>query len=184
MRRVQRAAALAFAGLLHAGCLVSSLHPIYGDDDIVFDEALLGTWEHRETEVSIVVTRGSWKSYEAAYSDRFGTTRFTLHLTAIGRARFVNVRPETGIERPAFVVVTHGWMQVEHSPSGLRLREPDYDAIARRLAAGRLGVDAATDMKGNVIVTAAPPRLRAWLQAATDDAQLWAEWKTLTRRTR
>jgi uncharacterized protein YcfL len=39
---VLKDSALLLAALLSAGCLVASLHPVYDDDSIVFDEALLG----------------------------------------------------------------------------------------------------------------------------------------------
>lgn len=184
MRRVPRAATLVCAALIHAACLVSSLHPIYDNDSIVVDEGLLGTWENRESEVSVVVTRGEWRSYALAYTDRFGTTRFTAHMTTVGPARFLNVRPEDGLERPAFVVATNGWLQIEIEDTRVRVREPEYATVLQRLESGKLGTGAATDLKQNIIITAASPRLRAWLAGAVKDPSLWADWKTFVRSAR
>jgi hypothetical protein len=170
--------------LLSAGCFVSSLHPVYEDDAIVFDEALLGEWENRESEISVSISRGEWRSYQIAFTDRFGTTRYIGHLTTIGPARFLNVLPHDGLEKPPFIVATNGFMQIEIENTRVRVREPDYDVVVERGTAGKLGLDAATDVKQNVIITGPSPKLRAWLAAALKDEALWAEWKTFTRSAR
>lgn len=181
MTPMRRAVCFVLSAVLSAGCLVSSLHPLYEDATIVFDEALLGTWVNRESEVSVIVSRGEWKSYQVAFTDRFGTTRFDGRLTTIGTARFLSVRPSDALDQPAFVVATHGFMQIESEPRRVRVREPEYATVLARAAAGKLGVDAATDVKQNVIITAPPSRLRTWLAAALKSPALWAEWKTFTR---
>lgn len=183
MRLVRRALPIVLA-VVSSGCLVSGLHPIYDDESIVFDEALVGTWENTESGASVTVTRGEWRSYHLAFTDRFGTTRFTGHLTTIGASRFLNVRPEDGLERPPFIVATNGFMQIETEAAGVRVREPEYGVVLQRLNAGKLGIDAATDLKQNVIVTAPTARLRAWVREALKDPALWAGWKTFTRSTR
>ena len=166
---------------MSSGCLVGSLHPIYDDKSIQFDEALIGTWANAETEVSAAITGGEWRSYRIAFTDRFGTTAFVGHLTAIGRTRFLNLLPADGLDKPAFVVATNGFLQIEIEGDGLRVREPDYGEILRRAKAGKLGTPAVTDVKQNVLLTAASAKLRAWLAPAVKDEMLWAEWKTFTR---
>lgn len=163
---------------------MSSLHPIYDNDSIGFDETLIGGWENRESEVLAVVSRAEWRSYSIAFTDRFGTTRFTAHMTSLGAARFLNVRPEDGLEKPAFVVVTNGILQIEIEQESVRVREPDYGAVLARVRAGKLGLQAATDAKQNVIITASSSKLRAWLRHAVKDQTLWADWKTFTRSAR
>jgi hypothetical protein len=170
--------------LLATGCLVGALHPAYDDEAIVFDDALIGTWVNKESEVTVVVERGEWRSYRVAFTDRFGTTKFTGHLARVGAARFLNIRPEDGLERPAFLVVTNGLVQIQIEPTRVRVREPEYGAVLARLNAGKLDLDAATDLKQNVVITASTPKLRAWLLKALDDEEVWAEWKTFTRSTR
>lgn len=180
---VKRVLTFALA-VLSAGCLVGSLHPAYDDDSIVFDEGLVGTWTNKESELTVVIERGEWRSYHVAYTDRFGTTKFTGHLARVGPTRFLNVRPEDGLERPAFLVVANGVMQIEIEPTRVRVREPEYGTILARLNAEKLDLDAATDLKQNVIVTAPTPKLRAWLVKVLEDEDVWADWKTFTRSTR
>jgi hypothetical protein len=167
-----------------SGCLVGSLHPVYDDESIVFDSALAGTWANKESEITVVVGRGEWRSYHIAYTDRFGTTNFTGHLTRLGEARFLNIRPEDGFERPAFLVVTNGVLQIEVEPALVRVREPAYGTLLARVNAGKLGLEAATDLNQNVIISAPTAKLRAWLLAARNDPDVWADWKTFTRTAR
>jgi hypothetical protein len=170
--------------LFSSGCLVSSLHPAYDDASIVFDEALLGDWEDRESELSVSVARGEWRSYQIAYTDRFGTTRFTGHLTTIAGARVLNILPQDGLEKPAFIIATNGFVQIEIDSARVRVREPDYAVVLERVRARKLGVEAATDVKQNVLITESSAKLRKWLAAALKDETLWAEWKTFTRSVR
>lgn len=179
-----RLAALLPLAVLSSSCLVGSLHPVYDEDSIVFDEGLLGTWENRESEVTAVVGRGEWRSYHIAYTDRFGTTRFTGHLATLGATRCLNVRPEDGLERPAFLVATNGILQVDLQGTRLRVREPEYGAVLQRLNAGKLGIDAAMDLRQNVLLTPSSAKVRAWLITALKDETLWADWKTFTRSAR
>ena len=181
MTRRRRLLVVSLAALAASGCLVASLHPIYDDNSIVFDEALLGMWANRESEVSAVVTRGEWRSYHVAYTDRFGTTQFTAHLTTLGGARLLNIRPQDGQERPAFLVATNGILQVSVEGDRLRIREPEYGAVLQRLNAGKLGVEAATDLKQNILLTAPSTKVRSWLAAALADEALWADWKIFVR---
>jgi hypothetical protein len=176
--------AIVLAAVLSSGCLVASLHPVYDDESIVFEEALLGRWENVESELAVAIERGQWRSYQIAYTDRFGTTRFTGHLARAGGTRFLNFRPEDGLERQAFLVITNGVMEVQIEPSRVRVREPDYGVILARLNAGKLGLDAALDLKQNVIITAPSGKLRGWLVTSLKDEDVWAEWKTFTRSAR
>jgi hypothetical protein len=176
--------AIGLAALLSSGCLVGSLQPLYDDESILFDETLVGTWENRESEITVVVGRGEWKSYELAYTDRFGTTKFTGHLTSVGKERFLNIRPENGVERPAFLVATNGILHVEIASARVRVREPEYGMVLTRLKAQKLGIDAGIDLKQNVVITESTAKLRQWLSAALKDEAFWADWKTFTRTTR
>ncbi len=172
----------ALAVILSSGCLVSTFHPLYDEASIAFDPALLGTWENRDSLVTVVVERSDWRSYRIDYTERTTTTRFTAFLTEVGGARFLSVRPVDGLERPAFLVATHGPLQIMLSDNEVRVRELDYDEVLKRFNARTLGVAAASDLKQNVVITAATPALRKWLATAVKNEALFSEWKTLTRR--
>jgi hypothetical protein len=184
MMQARHGAAAIILAIAASGCLVSSLHPVYDDDSVVFDEALLGKWENVESEISVTIARGEWRSYQVAFTDRFGTTHYIGHLTTIGATRLLGVIPQTGLEQPPFVVATTGFMQIAVDGARARVREPDYGEVLARAKAAKLGVESATDLKQNIIITAPSARLRAWLTTAVKDDALWAEWKTFARSAR
>ncbi len=167
----------ALAGAASSGCLVSTFHPLYDESSVVFDPALVGTWENRDSLVTVLVERGDWRSYRIAYTERTTTTRFTAFLTEVGGARFLSLRPEDGLERPAFLVATHGPLQITLTGAEVRVRELDYDEVLKRLNARTLGVAAASDLKQNVVITAATPALRRWLATAVKNDTL-SHWCT------
>lgn len=177
-----RLALCALAGVFSSACLVGTLHPLYDDRSIAFDQALVGAWENRDSQVIVNVTPGEWRSYHVEYTERTTTTRFTGYLTDVGSARFLSVRPEDGLERPAFLVATNGPLQVVVAANEVRVRELDYDEVLKRFKARTLGIAAATDLKQNVVITAETPAVRKWLATALQTPALWAEWKVLTRR--
>jgi len=181
-RAIARAAVTLASAIAFTGCLVSSFHPIYDDSSILFDERLVGVWEDRESRVTVTFSRGEWRAYRVEYVDRTGPTHFTAFLTEIGGRRFLNVRPEDGLERPAFLIASNGIIQVDVTDNELRVRELDYDESARRLAAGRLNTAAATDLKQNVVLTGDTTAVRKWLAASLQDEALFADWKTLARK--
>ena len=181
-RLVPWALSLVLCGLSSSACLVSTFHPLYDDASLVFDDSLIGTWENRESQVTVVVARSEWRSYKIDYTERTTTTHFTGFLTDLNRARFITLRPEDGLERPAYLVATHGPLQLMSGRNELRVRELDYDEVQARLRAGTLRIAAATDLRQNIVITADTPALRRWMGAALADAALWGEWKTLTRR--
>lgn len=168
--------------LLSQACLVSAFHPVYDNGSIVFDEALIGTWENSDSQVTVAVSRADWRSYSVEYTERTTTTRFTAFLATAGSARVLNVRPADGQDRAAFLVGTNGPLQVMVEGAEVRLRELDYDEVMARLERRSLGIAATTDLRQNVVLTAETPALRRWLVTALRDDRLWAEWKTLTRK--
>jgi hypothetical protein len=186
MTRRSRTLLLATSTLLSAfvssGCLVSSFHAIYDDSSVVFDERIVGAWDNRENGVSVTVARGEWRSYRVEYVDRTGPTHFTAFLTEIGGHRFLNLRPEDGLERPAFLVATNGIIELDPAANEVRVRELDYDEVAKRLSAGRLNTPASTDLKQNVVLTGDTAAIRKWLAASLQDEALFADWKTFTRK--
>lgn len=181
MHRLAACAVAAAAVLVLPACLVSSLHPVYDDESIVFDESLVGTWENRESEVTVVIARGEWRSYHLAYSDRSGTTRFTGHLTTIGAARFLNVRPEDGLERPAYLIAANGPLQIDLDADRARVRALDHSTVLDRLARASLQTAAATDLKQNVVLTGSTSEVRGWLASAVREDTVFGEWMTFTR---
>jgi len=82
---------LLFVGL--AGCVLS-LQPLYGDRDLVFEPALLGTWKPADDPVSWQCTQSGERAYRIVYTDEKGRRgEFSAHLMAIDGKRFLDLFP-------------------------------------------------------------------------------------------
>ena len=85
------------------GCLVLSLNPLYEDETIGWDPALLGGWQDVDDKSSMEIERGEWKSYRIKYVHPIETGTLTGYLTAIGDDRFLDVMPARGEDRGSFL---------------------------------------------------------------------------------
>lgn len=90
MRKQATVPVLIFLILL-AGC-VNSLHPLYTEQDLIFDPALLGQWiAGKETWI---VTRQGEKTYSVVNTDEKGEKAiFVGHLLRVGGTMFVDLFP-------------------------------------------------------------------------------------------
>ena len=73
------------------GC-APSLHPFFTDEDVVFDEALLGVWIS-DSGKKCIITRSGDKDYELLYLDD-AAWRFEARLIELGGVRFLDLYPK------------------------------------------------------------------------------------------
>jgi hypothetical protein len=76
-----------------AGC-IPSLNPVYTNDDLVFDKALVGEWTAAKGESKWVFTKQD-DGYRLVYTEKNGKQGiFAAHLAEIDGARFLDLYPE------------------------------------------------------------------------------------------
>ncbi|MHC4949965.1 MAG: hypothetical protein ACYTEU_03100, partial [Planctomycetota bacterium] len=114
------------------GCLPSlrpSLRPLYTDDTIVFDEALLGKWYSEDVGSWSFIKEGE-KGYSVRVVDDDGKEAwFEVHLVQLGEHRFIDLYPgeNTAFENTADMygfnlVPAHTFMKIELSEPNLLLQ--------------------------------------------------------------
>jgi hypothetical protein len=155
---------LAAGALGGSGCLVLSLHPVYDDTSIVYDEGLLGAWRNEEDRALVTIRPAEWRSYTITYQDATEEEALTGYLTTIGGERFLDVAPQRGRDRGPFLVPAHGLFRLRQSGDTITVEALNYDWFSKILASRRPGLPpAAVDERENVVVTVPTPRLRAWV---------------------
>lgn len=89
----------AAAGVLFlTGCL-SSLNPVYTEQNLVVDPALAGTWTQANGQAQWTLTVRDVNSYTLVYVDAEGRQgRFIAHLADVQGVRFLDLHPDT-VER-------------------------------------------------------------------------------------
>ncbi len=86
-----------------SGCFVKSLHPFYKEDELVFKQELLGTWtgkdssewkiEHGTRISGLFKPEVPENAYRITYSDKKGTSKFSVHLFKLNNRFFLDFYP-------------------------------------------------------------------------------------------
>lgn len=164
-------AGLVLAAAMSSGCLVLSLQPVYDDDSIAFDEALIGQWENAEDQTSATIEQAQWRSYKVSFTDRSATRTFQGNLTKIAAARYLDLTETRGNDFGPYLVPVHGLIKVALVGDTLTAADLDYGwfikAMTRKLL-GRLSVS--TDDRRNVVIASPAADLRRWLTTAPAEA--------------
>ncbi len=174
-------AAAVLGAVASSGCLVVSLHPVYDDQSVAWEEGLVGTWRDAEDKIDVTIERAEWRSYTIHYKHPIDAGVFTAHLTVVGDARYLDLMPERGQDYGALLVPVHAVVRVNRQADTMTVTALDYDklsaAFKRRARSSAPGL--AMDQKQNVFLTGSTPELRQWLRVEGD--KLLAAPATFTR---
>ena len=92
MKNLLKTAILSFL-LLLTSC-VPSLNPLYTDQDVIFDSALLGVWTDKDSKETWELTKADKKQYKLVYTDEDGKTgEFTAYLLKVDGRTFLDLTP-------------------------------------------------------------------------------------------
>ena len=85
-----------FVTVLLSGCWPTlSMHPIYTDETLIFEPALLGSWTSLEGNRTWSFSRNGENGYKLiCSSSEFGTTYFDAYLCDIGGTIFLDIYPD------------------------------------------------------------------------------------------
>ena len=148
---------------LLVGCVPSVL-PIYGDDDLIFDPALVGVWTTEDSSEVYIVTAGTGRmprfSYEVEFIDEeCDRGRFIMQLVSLGGSKFLDVYPverdDEGLLLPAHVFF---WIDEQvGSTAMLRTMNPDW--LKQYLEEDPDGI-AHVEVSDDIVLTATTPELQ------------------------
>lgn len=176
-------AALVVAALASGGCLVVAFSPIYDDQTIEFDERLLGTWENAEEESSVVISRGTWRSYDVTYTKGDTSFRLTAFGTRIGESHFLDLAHEHGVDTLPLMVPVHAVVRVRLLAETLTVSGFDYEWWVRAAGQGALKkLRFAIDERQNLVLTSPTAALREWIAGAQGSEQPYGDPLTFVRR--
>lgn len=171
-RIVRRAVSCARVAFLLAvlgaseGCLVLSLDPVYDEDAIGWDPALVGSWRNADDNVTVAIEADEWKSYRIHYVHPIETGDLTAYLTIVGGDRYMDVMPVRGRDHGSFVVPIHAVLRLRLEGDLLEVTPLSYDWFADRAQARMKvpGLAYAFDQKENALVVSPGAALRDWLR--------------------
>lgn len=95
MRTLTKLSAWTLVILLALPGCVPSLNPVYREQDLVFDAALLGVWNQARSDNGWEFSRLDDKTYRLVYSDKSGQQgHFLARLADVRGTRFLDLFPE------------------------------------------------------------------------------------------
>lgn len=183
MRKLQIIVTFVLA-LVLAGCVSSSLQPLFTDKDIAFEPALNGTWVDKDGEEQLVFS--SW-------SDRTGYTvihskqgkhpaSFEARLVQLGGYRFVDLYPtEPAIQNDlygAHFVGLHSFHRIWLDGDGLRISALDPDWLQKMISQNGLEIGHAVVNDGHedaIVLTAPTSTLQELVVRYAEDPQAFPE---------
>ncbi len=116
---------LIFGLSIVVGC-IPSLHPLYTEKDLVFEKALIGTWQDGDNQDSTwIFSQSGDKEYKLVYTEDGKKGEFTVHLLKIKDKMFIDFFPieQEGLNGfyAAHLVPAHSFMLVKQIEPTLQM---------------------------------------------------------------
>lgn len=177
-------AAFYLLAVMLGGCVLSSLHPLYTDEELIFEEKLIGKWsdEHNIWEFRA----GEPNTYQMRVFDG-KEGRFVAHLVKLEDMLFLDIFPdEPCLEQDndfykLHILPTHTFMKVDQIGPKLQLRAMDYDKVSKMLQEdpNLLKHEVIED---RIVLTASTEQLQEFIVEYANEEGVFADATELTRR--
>ena len=185
---MKKATTIISLGLLFlmTGC-VPSLHPLYTEQDLIYDPALVGEWVGNDGKVTWTFAKSGEKAYTLVYVDEKGKKgEFAVHLLKIGDRRFLDLYPtDPDLQQSdfykAYLLRVHTFMIVQQEADTLRMSFMKPDWLKKYLQEHPDAVKHEKVDEG-VLLTAQPKELQTFLVQHDKSPEVWAEGSPLIRR--
>lgn len=182
--------------LLVAGCVVTpSLHPIYTDKELVFDQTLVGSWVVPDEEGGVTwnFQPGEGKAYRLIVQEQEGAEKFTAHLVKLGELTFLDLLPELLLDKESFysehLLRAHSFLRIEIKENALQVSLLSPGWLDKKLASGEVTLgcevmesDSQLESDQRRVLTAATGELQQFLVKYGNDKEAFSEIVKLTRQ--
>ncbi len=178
---------------LLGGCVpVLSLHPLFNEKDIVFDEKLLGTWEEPNTVWEFKRADKNENAYRLIYSDKEGKKGlFVAHLVKLKDNLFLDACPvlwepedPNMIEwayNTLFLIPAHTFIKINSLEPQLKMLRTDDEKMKEFLKADPNVIEH-TSIEDKPVLTASTEKLQAFVLKYADDSRLFPNEIALSRK--
>jgi hypothetical protein len=190
------------AGIL-GGCIpVMSLHPLFTEKDLAFDEKLLGTWvDANETMWQFSDANKPEKAYKLIFTDEEGKKgSFVAHLVKLENRLFLDVYPSEPpwdekdpnkresrifsvewLYNAEFLIPAHTFIKVNGIEPQLKLQITNDDEF-KKLLKEDPNVIEHTSIEDKLVLTASTKELQAFVLKYADDSRVFTKEDVLNRK--
>lgn len=172
--------------LLSAGCMVTSLNPIFTDKDLVYWTNLVGTWQgDKEGDTITIAGSPETKEYAIKMSSEGQSLDLTGHLCEINSKTYIdivlsNLPDEKQFPGVPLVTPIHVFYMIEVQGDSLRLRSMSTDWIKNRRDKGHLWIANRAD-GDSTLLTADTARVQRFLRRWGNAKDAWGDWSEAKR---
>jgi hypothetical protein len=190
------------AGIL-GGCIpVMSLHPLYTEKDLAYDEKLLGTWvdDSDETTWQFIDANKPEKAYNLIFTDEKGQKgSFIAHLVKLDSKLFLDVYPSeppwgkkgeneddpNKVKWPynaLFCIPAHTFIKIDSIDPNLTIRLTDDGEMNKLFEQDPNAVEHTLIEDKKPVLTASTEKLQAFVLKYADDSRVFTKEDVLTRK--
>jgi len=181
---------------LLGGCVpVMSLHPLFTEETLVFDEKLLGTWvdDSNETTWQFGNSNKSDKAYEFIFTDNDGKGSFVALLVKLQKNLFLDIYPDKlpcdekdpnkveWMYNTLFFMPVHTFIKINGIEPELKLQLTDDDELKKLLKENPNAVEH-TSTEDKFVLTASTEELQAFVVKYADDSRVFTAEVVLARK--
>jgi hypothetical protein len=166
------------------GC-VPSLHPLFTDKDLVFDQALVGTWVDEDGKNIWEFKKSEENSYELVYTENEEPAKFQAHLVKLGDFLFLDIFPEepemkNGLYK-GLLIPAHGFSRIWIEGDSVRLAYLDPDWLKKMINTKKIKIGHDFIDQG-IILTAQTKDLQKFAVKYAEDAKAFSVKTELHRQ--
>ena len=170
------------------GC-IPSLHPLYTENDLVFEKSLVGTWTDENPDNTWAFSQSGDKEYKLIYTEDGKPGEFVAHLLKIKDRMFIDLYPaepelktDNGFYK-AHLIPAHTFMLVKQIEPTLQMAFLNPDKLKEIIAKDpkavkheKLGTDDDRD-----IFTASPKELQDFIMKNIDTPDFFGQPSNMKR---
>ncbi len=160
--------------LFISGCVVSSLHPLFTQKDLVFDKALLGSWTAADEDDTLTFEDGGEKTYDLIYTAEGLKVRYKAYLLQLGKFRFLDIYPKTDEDYDAYhFIPAHTFWKIWMEDDTLHINGLANDWLKKMIEQKKIEIPHQL-LDDRVLLTASTDELQKFVLKYAEDASAFS----------
>lgn len=182
--RLIRISVLSVMAVFLASCFVTSLHPLYTEEDLTFIPEVLGTWENEDVWM---FKQSGKNAYELTIKEQESkkTGVYEAHLVKLGKYLFLDLYPdESELEDSGYgihFVPAHSFWKVKIEKDVLRLSFMDIEWLENMIDEKKVNI-AHVRLEDRIVLTAPTEELQKFVLKYAEDTDAFPELDELHRK--
>ncbi len=158
--------------LLISGC-IPSLHPLYTENDLIFDESLLGSWKKNDEQWTFSME--DKKSYHLEIINQEDTSNLFVHMLSLGGYYFLDFYPADNdhVDIPDYLMMNllavHTFARFSYDKDSIHVNFFDPDWLAGLFEQNRIRIKHEVVEDNNIVLTAPTEELQKFVAKYADD---------------